>query len=113
VFDQLITTILIAAGLTRDELTNLADMLCRNGHALARQGQTIGRLALQLHDDGTIASGSDTWNQMWAIRDRYVGGMDEMFDLMAETQTAIRTLREADMSARQVDLRDAYAILSA
>ena len=112
-FDQLITTILIAAGLTRDELTKLSEMLCRNGEAFAGQSLAIGKVALELERDGTITCVSDTWNQMWAIRDRYGDSMGEMFDLMTETQGAARQLREAAMAARQDDLRAAYALLGA
>lgn len=112
-FDQLITTILIAAGLTRDELTNLSEMLCRNGQAFASQSHTIGRVTLELERNETITCVSDTWNQMWAIRDRYVDSTSEMFDLMTETQCAARQLRDAAMAARQDDLTAAYAILSA
>jgi hypothetical protein len=82
--DQLLTTILIAAGLTDAELFHLDQKLSDWGHQFFLVGSALGSVAMDRvrQDEAVLGDQADT--VMWQQRERYILAMEEMHELGAE-----------------------------
>ena len=95
-FDQLIATILITAGLTRNELSELARKLSHAGDSFFEQAHAIAETAFDLQRNGRITTSSDAWNGLWHLREPHIDAMYEMHDLMTGTDEALGYLLDIE-----------------
>lgn len=79
--------------LTDDELSRLAAMLSRHGHAFYENAQAIANTALYLRETGRIQALDPAWNGFWALREPVVAAMDEIYALMSEVDDIARARR--------------------
>jgi hypothetical protein len=82
--DATLTTTLIAAGLTAEELTALKDKMFSGGHKFFTAGQALGDSALYLHRSGHLGISSPCWEILWDTRSPLMDAMDELYAIMNE-----------------------------
>ena len=82
--DQLLTTILITAGLTDAELFHLDQKLSDWGHQFFLVGSALGSVAMDRTRQDLALIGDDADRVLWQQRERYMLAMEEIHELSAE-----------------------------